>query len=196
VADSRAGAGGRRPLSRGMPPVVAEDCRLLVLGSLPGDRSIAEQQYYAHPRNAFWPIMMEVLDVRGAADYGARCRALVERGVGLWDVLEASHRKGSLDSAIAVDTARPNDFPALLQAHPGIAAIAFNGRKAADLFRRFCFPAMRDARKVALLTLPSTSPAHAAMSASEKLARWSVLRDCLATPSGELHDWIRHPRLE
>jgi len=174
----------RQALSCGLPPVLAEDCRLLVLGSLPGDRSIAEQQYYAHPRNAFWPIMQFVFDVRTTLDYDSRCRALVQQGVGLWDVLQASHRRGSLDASIAVDTARANDFAALLQTHREIAAIAFNGRKAADLYRRFCADAVQNTRKVHLLTLPSSSPAHAAMTTTEKQAHWSVLRDYLPHPPG------------
>lgn len=145
------------------------DAQILILGSLPSRRSIAAQQYYAHPRNAFWPIMRELFDIQGG--YAARCRQLLDKKIALWDVLASSVRPGSLDSRIELDSACANDFATFLRHHAHIRFIAFNGRKAEQLFRRFV------GRKavgpdVCLRCLPSTSPAYAAMPLSDKLERW------------------------
>ena len=153
-------------LSEGFPPIEAPGARVLVLGSLPGQASIDAQQYYAHPRNAFWPIMAELTGASG--DYEARVRALSDAGVLVWDVLAASVRPGSLDSAIRMDTAVVNDFDALFARQPGIAIVALNGRKAGDMFTR----SVRVPPGVRVELLPSTSPAHAAMSLAQKLETW------------------------
>jgi hypoxanthine-DNA glycosylase len=156
-------------VSEGFPPVSRGDARILILGSLPGERSIAEQQYYAHPRNAFWPIMRELFGVRGS--YEDRLVQLTEYRIALWDVLTSSIRPGSLDSAIEARTARANDFDTFFDEHAGIELIAFNGKKAEGLYRQFVDPHVPGCRcnKVGL---PSTSPAYAAMSFSGKLALW------------------------
>ena len=155
--------------SEGFPPIAGADARILVLGSLPGDRSIAEQQYYAHPQNAFWPIMREVFGISG--HYASRCEQLVENRIALWDVLRSSVRPGSLDADIRLESANANDFPGFLDEHPGIRVIAFNGKKAEQLFRRFaCADELRS--EVSLVGLPSTSPAYASMPFSGKLAAW------------------------
>lgn len=161
--------GARDEHSAGFPPVARADARILILGSLPGGRSIAEQQYYAHPRNAFWPIMREIFGVDG--DYATRCRQLTEQRIALWDVLASSVRPGSLDADIRDDSARVNDFDMFFQRHPHIECIAFNGRKAAQLYAKFVTAsALRE--DVRQLDLPSTSPAYAAMPLSGKLAAW------------------------
>jgi hypoxanthine-DNA glycosylase len=160
---------GNEGASRGFPPISAPGARVLVLGSLPGARSIAEQQYYAHPQNAFWRIMRELYGVDGS--YEERCRQLTGRGVALWDVLERSHRPGSMDADIDLATARPNDFETFLVEQPGVTRICFNGRKAESMFRRF-FPRLNAAGSPQLVGLPSTSPAFASMSFEDKLARW------------------------
>ena len=157
--------------SEGFPPVARSDARILVLGSLPGARSIADQQYYAHPQNAFWKIMYELFGVDG--DYATRCRQLCEHGIALWDVLQSSVRPGSMDSDIQLDSAQPNDFATFFAKHPGIRVVGFNGRKAQEMFMRFVDEAPRDAR---LELLPSTSPAYASMTFSAKLNAW---RDAL-----------------
>lgn len=160
----------------GFPPVFRHDCRVLILGSLPGVRSIETQQYYGHARNGFWTIMQRLLGVDATASYEARCRALIESRVGLWDMLAASVRPGSLDSAIDMSTAQPNDVRSLLHEGGDIRAVAFNGRKAAQLFGRYCGDHDNATRSIDLLTLPSTSPAHAAMSLHEKTREWSLLK--------------------
>jgi hypoxanthine-DNA glycosylase len=155
--------------SDGFPPIERPDARILVLGSLPGRKSIAEQQYYAHPQNAFWPIMREVFGIEG--EYRHRCIQLSERQVALWDVLKSSERPGSLDSDIRMNSAQPNDFEVFFKQHPAIELLAFNGRKAEQMFTRFVDPALTP-RRVGQIDLPSTSPAYAAMPFSGKLAVW------------------------
>ena len=155
--------------SEGFSPIAGADARVLVLGSLPGQRSIAEQQYYAHPQNVFWPIMRELFGIEGS--YADRCEQLVINRIALWDVLQSSLRPGSMDAKIRVDTARANDFEGFLAAYPGIRLIAFNGRKAEALFAKFVnIKAPGDS--IQRVGLPSTSPAYAAMSFSGKLALW------------------------
>ena len=140
-----------------------------MLGSLPGQRSLQEQQYYAHPQNAFWKIMRAALSVQG--NYDERCAQLIEHRIALWDVLASSVRPGSLDADIDLDRARANDFAAFLEGHQDLELIAFNGRKAESLFHRFVDVDSPSAR-VRLVGLPSTSPAYAAMPFSVKLSIW------------------------
>ncbi len=153
--------------SEGFPPVARGDARILILGSLPGDRSIAEQQYYAHPQNAFWKIMAELFGIEG--DYATRCGQLCEHGIALWDVLQSSIRPGSMDAAIRLDSAQANDFQTFFVDHPGVRTIGFNGRKAQQLFARFAHAGPSGVNQV---LLPSTSPAYASMSFSAKLKAW------------------------
>lgn len=155
--------------SEGFPPVAGVDARVLILGSLPGQRSIAEQQYYAHPQNAFWPIMRELFGIEGS--YVDRCEQLVKNRVALWDVLRSSVRAGSLDASIKLDSALVNDFKGFLVAHTGVRLIAFNGRKAEQLFAKFV-DVQAIEHSIQRVGLPSTSPAYAAMSFSGKLALW------------------------
>jgi len=155
--------------SEGFPPIAKTDARVLVLGSLPGVRSIAEQQYYAHPRNAFWPIMQALFEIDG--DYDARRRQLAAKRIAVWDVLHSSVRRGSLDADIRLDVATANDFAAFFSSHPDIGAVFFNGKKAEKLFTRFVDGRPKDPL-AQFVVLPSTSPAYAAMPFSSKLARW------------------------
>lgn len=155
--------------SEGFPAVARSDASILILGSLPGQRSIAEQQYYAHPNNAFWPIMKALFGIDG--DYRERLKQLLEHRIALWDVLSCSVRPGSLDARIKLDSARANDFESFLQGHPDIRLIAFNGKKAEQLFNRFVAGTLTN-RDICKTALPSTSPAYAAMPFSGKLVRW------------------------
>ena len=160
-------------LSTGFPPVERADATILILGSLPGQRSIAEQQYYAHPQNAFWRIMEELFGVEG--DYAERCRQLVENRIALWDVLMSSFRPGSMDADISLGEATPNDFAGFFSRHASVRLIAFNGRKAEQLFGRFVDP-LSVADDIRRIALPSTSPAYASLSFSGKVVAW---RDAL-----------------
>ena len=153
--------------SEGFPPIARPDATLLVLGSLPGARSIEEQQYYAHPQNAFWKIMREVFAIDG--DYEARCRMLMQNRIALWDVLQSSVRPGSMDADIKLDSARANDFAAFFRSHSGIRQVCFNGRKAEQMFTKFVSDVPQG---VQLVSLPSTSPAYASLPFSAKLELW------------------------
>ena len=155
--------------SEGFPPLANVDANFLVLGSLPGMRSIQEQQYYAHPRNAFWPIMQALFGVDG--DYESRRRQLIANRIAVWDVLNSAVRPGSLDADIRLDVARANDFEAFFSSHPNIGVVIFNGKKAESLFVRFVEARPNDP-SARFLAMPSTSPAYAAMPYSGKLARW------------------------
>lgn len=160
------------------PPIVGSRPRLLILGSLPGVLSLQAGQYYAHPRNAFWPIVVELLGVAPMPGYRQRAALLKRQRIALWDVLQQATRPGSADAAIDSASAVPNAFAPFFAAHPTIECVAFNGRAAAELYRRHVLPALPASRPpLRYIVLPSTSPAHAALDARAKLRRWSVLRD-------------------
>lgn len=161
---------------RGFPPVVDDHTRVLILGSLPGEASLAAGQYYGNPRNAFWRLLETVLDEDLVAlPYDDRLSTLRACGVGLWDVVADAERRGSLDSAILDPKA--NDLLALVQGLPALRAVGFNGATAAKLGLRLLAPA---GDRIAMAALPSSSPAHAARSLAEKAAAWGVLRQYLA----------------
>jgi hypoxanthine-DNA glycosylase len=155
-------------------PIARADARVLVLGSMPGQASLAAGRYYAHPRNAFWPIMGRLVGAGPELPYEARLLRLQDAGIAVWDVLAACHRPGSLDSAIRRSDAKLVDFAGFLDAHPGITRLGFNGSMAAGLFRGGAQAGLQ-ARNLSLIVLPSTSPAHAGMPFAAKLARWRAL---------------------
>jgi hypoxanthine-DNA glycosylase len=146
---------------------------VLVLGTLPGEESLRRREYYAHPRNLFWPIVFGLFGASPPADYQDRLRFVVERGIALWDVCGSAERLASADTAIRAEM--PNAIPELLQSHPAIGAVAFNGSTARRLHDRH-FPRRPD---LVYLAMPSTSPAHARLGLTEKLAQWSTLRQVL-----------------
>lgn len=159
--------------ARSFTAVASEDCRILILGSLPGRRSLADAQYYAQPRNAFWPIIGELLGIHPDLDYEARLEGLLARKIALWDVIAAGVRPGSLDSSIERSTIVVNDFSAFFEIHTGICRILFNGKTAAGLYGRLVRPKLPPAAAaIDSIALPSTSPAYAAMSYQRKLAAW------------------------
>ena len=151
-------------------PLIAGQPHTLILGSIPGIASLNAVQYYAHPRNAFWPIMAEIAGFDPALDYAQRCERLTNAGYALWDSLARCDRKGSLDSAIKRDSEVANAIPELLEAYPSIQRIACNGGKSWQSFCRHVRPNLP--RKTELIQLPSTSPANARMSFAEKATIW------------------------
>lgn len=155
-------------------PHVAPDTRLLILGSLPGARSLAARQYYAHPTNQFWRLLGEVVG-RPLADmpYDDRLVALREAKVGLWDVIRSAERHTSSDSHIR--EAEAHDLAALVAGLPDLRMIAFNGGKAAAIGRKQLPPT----ESVALVDLPSSSAAHT-IGFDAKRDRWLTLRTALA----------------
>jgi TDG/mug DNA glycosylase family protein len=154
------------------PPVARADARALILGSLPGQASLAAQQYYAQPQNAFWPLMGEIFGAGRALPYGERLQRLIENRIALWDVCASALRPGSLDSDIDAASVAPNDFDDLLRQCPQIGLICFNGAAAERLFRRLVAPTLSFAPRT--IRLPSTSPAHASRSFAEKRAAWAA----------------------
>ena len=162
---------------RCFPPVARKDAETLILGSLPGQKSLQMQQYYAHPQNAFWKLMAAIFETEPTADYAARKQLLLRHRVALWDVLAAAERPGSLDSSIVHASAEANDFRGFLVEHPRIRRIFFNGRKSEEIFRKRVLPRIADDfPDLVYQGLPSTSPAHAGMSFDKKLARWRAIR--------------------
>lgn len=156
----------------GFPPIIGGKPRILILGSMPGVKSLEAEEYYAHPQNAFWWIMSQLFDLDLQADYKLRYRGLIRAGVAVWDVLHDCERPGSLDSRIVRGTEQVNDFTSLFQAWPSIDVVGFNGLAAEQLFKRYYQPA-RDPKNIRrFVTLPSTSPANARLSRDAKLARW------------------------
>ncbi|KKO43902.1 DNA glycosylase [Arsukibacterium ikkense] len=156
-----------------MAAIARPDARLLILGSMPGEKSLQQQQYYAHPRNAFWPLMASILGFAATLSYPERLQALLGQRVALWDVIGHCHRQGSLDSAISAE--QPNDFTHFMRQHRQISAIAFNGGKAWQCFRRQVLAQQQLPDNLQLIQLPSTSPAHASLSFSEKLEKWQII---------------------
>ena len=158
----------RSPWLDGLPPVLASHTRLLVLGSFPGVASLQAQQYYAHPRNQFWPLLGALWGIELAAwPYPARIAEALRRGLGIWDVYARCRREGSLDSAIT--DALPNDLAGLRQRAPQLRAVLHNGGESARAM------ALTRALGVAVQRLPSTSPANASWSFERKLAAWRAV---------------------
>lgn len=160
----------------GFPPLLGTEARVLILGTLPSRKSLEKSQYYGHPRNAFWPIMGALFGAGPDVPYASRVRILTDAGIAVWDVLAASIRPGSMDSAIDPRAAAANDFTALFREQPGIELVCFNGRTAGQLFRKLVAPQLESGSNTpGYRALPSTSPAYAAMSFAEKLERWRVV---------------------
>jgi TDG/mug DNA glycosylase family protein len=155
-------------------PVVGRHPRIIILGSMPGIASLEAVQYYAHPRNAFWPIMGELFGIDHQLSYQERIQQVHELPVILWDTLKSCHRPGSLDSNISRDSAAANDIPALVERYPDIRAIAFNGATSEKFFRQLVMKQLANS-DIKLIRLPSTSPANAGMNFAQKLEVWRQL---------------------
>ena len=151
---------------------------------MPGQASLTAAQYYAHPRNALWPIMDALINgssptfsIHQAMDYATRCALLTRHGYALWDVLSSCHRPGSLDAKIVRSSEVPNDIAGLVREHPELRCIACNGKTAEALFKRHCKDINVDngfSAGIRVIALPSTSPAMATLTLDEKYQRWSA----------------------
>lgn len=158
------------PLLTGLAPVIRHDVERLILGSFPGTASLAAAQYYAHPRNQFWRLLSAVLNEDLIVlPYPARLERVMASQIGLWDVIAACERKGSLDAAIRHATAV--DFSTLQQDFPALRKIIFNGKAAGKSAPYFAQAGFRT------LVLPSSSPANAQLSFEQKLVQWRALTD-------------------
>lgn len=182
MSDGRGGGdadGGRAPARvESLPPREPPpgQARILILGSMPGIASLRARQYYAHPRNRFWPVMEALFGVPFSLAYEDRVAALNAQGVALWDVLRACERPGSLDSRIVRGSEVPNDIGALLDRHPQLRVIALNGGAAREALRRSVVPALgARLEAVRVLGLPSTSAANAAVGFAGLLDVWAAM---------------------
>lgn len=158
---------------RSFKAVARPDARVLILGSIPGEESLRQRQYYAHPQNQFWRLMQILVGAGRNLAYPERLEKLQACSIALWDVVHSCQRPGSMDENILHPTVTPNNFSALFRRTPGLRLICFNGRKAAELFTRMVCPQLgHRLDAVARVTLPSTSPAHATLTFNQKCARW------------------------
>lgn len=158
-------------LVESFPPILGEQPRALVLGSMPSQASLEKGEYYGHPRNAFWPVMAACFGFDAAASYADRVSALHQARVAVWDVLQSCRREGSLDAAIEPASEVPNDLVALCREQPTLKHVFLNGRKAEQVWRRH----FEDRVALPATTLPSTSPAMASLDLAAKTKIWRVV---------------------
>lgn len=145
--------------------------RILILGSLPGDQSLARQQYYGHPQNRFWKILFHIYGEKGnPTDYNRKVQFLHAHHIALWDVCATAHRMGSMDTAITAVI--PNPIAALIDNHPSLLSIYFNGQKAQKLYDQY----FERNPKIIYHTLPSSSPANAQYSLDKLVDNWKIIR--------------------
>ncbi len=150
------------------PPIADANSRILILGTMPGQDSLRQQQYYAHPRNAFWPIMFKLFGQDYTDSYDFKQQLLLSRHIALWDTLQSCIRSSSLDSDIQLE--KPNQLSNFLREHHSISRIFFNGQKAAQFFKKYAVDV-----QLPQTILPSTSPAHA-INFSDKLSHWAIIK--------------------
>jgi len=163
----------------GFPPLASAASRVLILGSMPSAASLQAGEYYAHPRNQFWTIMGSLFGAGADLPYAERCRRLVACRVAVWDVIGRCERRGSLDSDITASSIVVNDFASFFRRHRRIGFVFFNGQKARQVYDRHVPADVFGAgRAPQYRCLPSTSPAHAALSVEDKLREWRAVADC------------------
>jgi len=156
-----------------MNPVYDRKARVLILGSMPGGASLAACQYYAYPKNQFWDIMDELVGAGRRLEYEERLAALRRGKIALWDVIASCERKGSLDTAIRPDSVVVNRVRDLFAKCPELRTVCFNGKAAERYYKQYVSSdSVPEIGNMRMLLLPSTSPAHAAMTFSEKIDRW------------------------
>jgi len=158
----------------GFLAIADQHAKILILGSMPGQVSLDNQAYYAHPRNAFWPIMFTLFNKNIAIDdYPLRKQLLIDHNIAVWDVLQSCHRSGSLDSAIKMQSITANNFTAFFSSHPGIQHVFFNGAKAENIYSKFVQTHVDEQFSHLKYTrLPSTSPAYASINLQQKTKIW------------------------
>lgn len=157
----------------GFPPIAGESAEVLILGSMPSVASLSKEEYYGHPRNAFWPIMGHLLGAWPEIDYRKRKQLLIDHKIAVWDVLHSCFRPGSADSNIDINSIEINDFIGFFDRYREIKRVLFNGGAAEKLYRKRVLPIL-DSRFGYLdyHRLPSTSPAYAAMTLEQKMIVW------------------------
>ena len=158
-----------KQITRSFAPVIYSNTKFLVLGSLPGKKSLELGEYYGHPRNRIWKIISHIKECEIPNSYEEKKSVLFHNKIGLWDVAHSAYREGSLDSNIKKE--RPNDIENLLESHESIRVIGFNGKKAEKMFYKF----FKEKTHRRYVPLPSTSPANMAINFEEMCRRWSDL---------------------
>lgn len=169
------------PHVQSFSPVEDTSASILILGSMPGKESLRAGQYYAHRRNAFWPIMGVLAGAKPDLPYPTRTKILKSAGIALWDVLASCKRHSSMDADIDAASICPNDFASFFLKHPDITHVFFNGSMAEKCFRTRVLPLLEpllEQRPLHFQRLPSTSPAHASMTYEQKLKSWKVILQC------------------
>ncbi|MDR6156832.1 hypoxanthine-DNA glycosylase [Chryseobacterium sp. SLBN-27] len=154
------------------PPIIDDYSEIIILGSIPGVKSLEKQQYYGHPQNKFWKIIFELLDEEFTEDYDQRIQTLKKHHIALWDVIDSCERKGSLDSEIKNEEA--NQIGELLENYPNIKAIFCNGGKSYKNAQKI----LGKNYKIPVFLLPSTSPLHT-VSFEKKLENWKKIKQYL-----------------
>jgi len=164
----------------GFEPIISIDASILILGSMPSTTSINLQQYYGHPRNAFWPIMSALFNDNIDQSYSSRKNLLIINNIAVWDVLQRCERTGSLDANINFTTAKTNDFNCLFKHHPNINRVFFNGKLAEKIYKQRILPNL-DNRYAYLdyCYLPSTSTAYAALKIEQKIEAWKAINQSM-----------------
>jgi hypoxanthine-DNA glycosylase len=162
-----------RPLLTGLPPLVDDRSRVLIVGSFPSEMSLAKQEYYGNPQNHFWPVMEELFGIDRSAPYGERTLRLLAQGVAVWDVIAECAREGSGDDRIQHAAANP--IASLLADHRRIGYVAFNGATAHAAARTLA-PEIFSLAGVLCERLPSTSPRHARLRLADKVEAWSRIK--------------------
>ena len=161
----------------GFKPIIDGKPKILILGSMPGEASLQQSQYYANPRNLFWEIVATHLNFEPTITYEKKIKQLIENKIALWDVIGSCQRQGSLDSSIRSSSIKVNNFQKLFTSFPSIRHVFFNGTKARTEFHKRVIPELGELySKLDLVLLPSTSPANASISRDEKMTQWSKLK--------------------
>lgn len=160
----------------GFMPILGENPKILILGSMPSETSLEKQQYYGHPRNAFWPIMLSIFlpNTNNAnLDYEQRKKLLMDHRIAVWDVLQSCQREGSLDTAIAMDSIQANNFMDFFKLNSAIKTVVFNGAKAESIYQKNVLQEVSNQfSDIKYIRLPSTSPAHASLTLQQKTEIW------------------------
>lgn len=157
-------------LKQSFAPIIPSQPRILILGSLPGDLSIAKNQYYTHPQNRFWKVLFAFFEQEFTTNYSEKIALLHQQQIALWDVCATAIRPGSMDSDIS--EVIPNSINQLLEEHPSITTVIFNGQKAQKLFDKY----FDKQQNINYTTLPSTSPANAQFSLDKLLHHWGIIK--------------------
>lgn len=154
------------------PPIISEGSKILILGSVPGVKSLEMQQYYAHPQNQFWKIIFKLFEEDFTADYQKRTEIIRKNNIALWDVIDSCEREGSLDTKIRNE--EHNDILKILRHHPNIKAVFCNGQKSFKNLKKI----LGKESEIPIFVLPSTSPLHT-VSFDKKLTEWEILKTFL-----------------